>query len=228
MTTTSPELARTIRQRAEEQFSAHITDPSEALSPGETTRLLHELQVHQIDLEMQNEELKNTQLNLEILRDSLALQVEKRTEELSKSGKLLRQNLDLLNFIIDKTSDAVYAKDIEGRYILFNKATAAITGKSAAEMIGNDDTAPFDSETAHTIMELDREIRSSGEAREVEHVHISIDGKEVVANGIKRPLLDEQTAIGDKIRCGLGNGDHFAETENRANIGSPHPLPIDV
>ena len=56
-----------LRQQAEEQLRQH---PSRAHddSPGEAGHLLYELQVHQIELEMQNEELRRTQAELEASR----------------------------------------------------------------------------------------------------------------------------------------------------------------
>ncbi len=58
----------TLRQRAEEKARATGDQDLEALSPEETRRLLHELRVHQIELEMQNEELRRAQEALEASR----------------------------------------------------------------------------------------------------------------------------------------------------------------
>ena len=58
----------TLRQRAEEIAKANEAKLDRIISPAETRLALHELQVHQIELEMQNEELRNTQRELEILR----------------------------------------------------------------------------------------------------------------------------------------------------------------
>ena len=55
---------QTLRERAETILQASKT-MQEAITPEEYMQLLHELQVHQIELELQNEELRNSQNNLE-------------------------------------------------------------------------------------------------------------------------------------------------------------------
>ncbi len=54
-----------LRQRAEELLRASESLPPEVVSPEETERLVHELRVHQIQLEMQNEELRHAHTALE-------------------------------------------------------------------------------------------------------------------------------------------------------------------
>lgn len=53
-----------LRKRAEEKVRADDTVSAETLSTEATEQLLHELRVHQIELEMQNEELRRTQQDL--------------------------------------------------------------------------------------------------------------------------------------------------------------------
>jgi diguanylate cyclase (GGDEF)-like protein/PAS domain S-box-containing protein len=60
-----------LRRQAEEIARIKLVRPPEdtaALSPEENRRLLHELRVHQIELEIQNEELRRVQAELETAR----------------------------------------------------------------------------------------------------------------------------------------------------------------
>jgi two-component system, cell cycle sensor histidine kinase and response regulator CckA len=65
---TAAEREAGLRQRAEriarERKDRGMEDPA-ALSPADARRLLHDLQVHQIELELQNEELRRSQIALE-------------------------------------------------------------------------------------------------------------------------------------------------------------------
>ena len=59
---------RTLRERAERRLSTTRTDVAN-MTAGQIQRLVHELQVHQIELELQNEELCNAQVELAHSRD---------------------------------------------------------------------------------------------------------------------------------------------------------------
>jgi PAS domain S-box-containing protein len=63
----SPGSGEDLRRKAEERLRKQSPDPG-AANPEEDARLLYELQVHQIELEMQNEELRRAQQELEASR----------------------------------------------------------------------------------------------------------------------------------------------------------------
>ena len=87
----------------------------------------------------------------------------------------LLQSQTLLQGVVDGTPDVVYVKDYQGRYLISNAAGAHLIGKPIEEILGKDDTAFYTLDEAHRLMETDRHVMESGEAKAYE-VAISLDG----------------------------------------------------
>jgi PAS domain S-box-containing protein len=96
----------------------------------------------------------------------------------------------LLQSLVEGTSDAVYAKTREGRYILFNQAAAGMTGKSPEETLGRDDTSLFPPDEAAHLMAADRAVMENGELRTWEERLTLADGQVHTLLATKGPLRD--------------------------------------
>ena len=67
----------------------------------------------------------------------------------------------LLEGIAKGSADAIFAKDLEDRFVLFNPAAEQFTGKSAAEVLGHDETALFPPEMARQLLADNRKVMDS-------------------------------------------------------------------
>ncbi len=108
----------------------------------------------------------------------------------------LRRTATLLKAVADGTSDAVFVKDLEGRYLLANPATAEFIGLPAEEILGKVDNDFFDPADAAVIRENDLRVMQCGEAvTRTERLH-STDGiRSCLAT--KAPYFDaERNVIG--------------------------------
>lgn len=73
----------------------------------------------------------------------------------------VRRTTELLRVVTEGTPDAVFVKDHEGKYLLFNPAAARFVGKPASEVVGKDDTAIFGPADAALVMQLDRRVMAT-------------------------------------------------------------------
>ncbi len=89
----------------------------------------------------------------------------------------LQKTYSLLSSITEGSTDAIYIKDIQGRYLLFNKEAARVTGKKPEEVIGKDDYFLFPADEAKKVMDGDRRVMESGKAMTYEEVVTTTDGK---------------------------------------------------
>jgi PAS domain S-box-containing protein len=76
----------------------------------------------------------------------------------------------LLSAIIEQTTDAVFVKDLEGRYLLVNSACTRILRRPKEEIVGRDDAQILPPETAERLAEVDRLVLDTGEASSYEEV----------------------------------------------------------
>ncbi len=99
------------------------------------------------------------------------------------------QALQLLDAIAEGSTDAIFALDARGRFVLRNAAAARVTGKSAAEVLGRGEGALFPPEQAARLIEEDRAVMASDERRTVEETLTTPEGDRTYLT-TKGPLRD--------------------------------------
>jgi PAS domain S-box-containing protein len=118
-----------LRQRAEEQLSQRKPEINKMVSEADMLKLIHELEVHQVELELQNEEL--------VLANNKARAATEKYEELydfapsgyftlSRQGNILEMNLRIAqmlgkarSFLINSHFDSLIKKESRGVFITF-------------------------------------------------------------------------------------------------------------
>ncbi|MDB5306450.1 MAG: domain S-box protein [Gemmataceae bacterium] len=81
-----------------------------------------------------------------------------------QAERTLRENHGLLTAVVEGIPQALFVKDRGGRYRLLNSPGARLVGKEVEDVIGRDDTALFDAETARRFAEADRRVMETGAA----------------------------------------------------------------
>lgn len=107
----------------------------------------------------------------------------------------LRRNEALLRSIIEGTTDAIFVKDREGRYLLVNQAACTVIGRPAAEILGRDATAFLNPQDARAMMALDRQLMAEGRVVSANETLTWFDGQPRHFLTTKGPLFDETAQV---------------------------------
>jgi len=103
--------------------------------------------------------------------------------------ELIRQK-KLLSSLIESTPDAVYVKDMAGRYVLVNQEVSRLVGKPVDRILGSCDSDLFPPEQAAAIRDNDRLILARSGPHTFEETLTTQDGSRTYLS-TKGPLFDE-------------------------------------
>jgi PAS domain S-box-containing protein len=97
-------------------------------------------------------------------------------------------SFDILQAVIEATPDAIFVKDLEGRYIVVNAAAARFLGRRPEDIIGKDDFELYPEDTARRFVADDQQVLAAGEPRSFEGVASSDTGTQayLVTKGVYR------------------------------------------
>lgn len=118
-----------------------------------------------------------------------------RRAEKARQAQADRLNaLSLLAAISDSSSDAIYAKDLSGRYLLFNRAACAHANLPQEQVIGHMDSDVFDPFHAKKIMENDQSVVQKAEIATFTE-EVDTDEGHKYFQATKGPLFDAQHKV---------------------------------
>jgi PAS domain S-box-containing protein len=109
--------------------------------------------------------------------------------ERKEAERALRESEERQRAVFENSPMAIFAKDREGRFILFNKQMEVWLGRGREEAIGRTDYDLFPKEVADRLTANDRIVIESGKPLETEEL-VTHGGSDHIYLDIKFPLFD--------------------------------------
>ncbi len=107
---------------------------------------------------------------------------------------LQQRSLQLIDMLVESSDDAIFAKDAEGRYLLFNRAAASFIGQPVEAVLGRDDCALFPPDQAEMLIQIGRRVMATGQIETNEEVIDTPSGRRTFL-ATKGPLHDADGVI---------------------------------
>ncbi|HET8694940.1 MAG TPA: PAS domain S-box protein, partial [Aquabacterium sp.] len=112
-----------------------------------------------------------------------------------QTEKALRHNEQLLRAVVEGSPDAIFVKDLQGRYLMANQGTAQVLGRPIEQIIGHDDAELFPPDSARRILEADQAVMRSNETRQSEEHLQTRDGRDWLFLVMKGPMHDAKGQV---------------------------------
>jgi two-component system sensor histidine kinase/response regulator len=170
---------------------------------------------------------KNDLEFLSSIAGQIALAIERKRAE-----EALRQSNSILTAVIEGTSDAIFVKDLESRYLMINPAGANFVAMPVEAIVGKTDEELYPLETARQFKVADRKVTETGETQVFEgsalslgrphdylvtkSIYRDLQGKVIGLIGISHDITERKQAE-EKLK----QSEHqLAEAQRLAHIGS--------
>jgi PAS domain S-box-containing protein len=110
------------------------------------------------------------------------------------AAEKLWQSVALSHAISEGATEAIFAKDINGRYQMINTAGARLVGRMPEEVVGSTDADLFSAEDSRRITEQDREVLRTGQIRTFDE-NASTAETSRIYNTTKGPIRDSKGEV---------------------------------
>jgi len=179
-------------------FSGFIRDLSLHRSTDEALRTLAESNAAaRADADRAREEAQRLTNELQHKAAELGWQTRQAqslAEKLAQVNVHLGRQYTLVQTILASTDDLVFAKDLDGRYVLMNDAGARLHGRPADDFVGRTDDEMFPPAMAAELRANDLEVMRSGEMRRFEESTVR-DGERRIYRSTKTVYRDLSGAV---------------------------------
>lgn len=96
----------------------------------------------------------------------------------------------MLMAIADASPDCIYAKDMEGRYVMLNRSAAQVLGREVDALVGRTNEAVFPPAQAEHLSRIDQRVRTLGQPETTEETFHTASGEARCILVTKGPLRD--------------------------------------
>ncbi|NEO53342.1 MAG: PAS domain S-box protein [Okeania sp. SIO3B5] len=106
----------------------------------------------------------------------------------------IKESYNLLNGVINSTTDVIFAKNLQGQYLLVNSAFTDSFNTSVEDMLGKDDTVILPPEIVREVRDNDRQTIDSGNSKNHQEL-VPIKGQLRTFLTTKTPFQDAEGNI---------------------------------